>query len=117
VDSVEGVTPSVAEPEPITAFFARYTGYLTAGDLDGLANIYNYPVWPLPLRDVSPSLSLSRSHTSRPAERDPRLSRMTAASVDRRRWARLLSDRHLAAVRSVVFSIGCSPQVSGSRGT
>jgi hypothetical protein len=36
------MTPPVAEPEPITAFFARYTGYLTTGDLDGLANIYNY---------------------------------------------------------------------------
>lgn len=43
VNSVEGMTPSVAEPEPITAFFARYTGYLTVGDLDGLASIYNYP--------------------------------------------------------------------------
>jgi hypothetical protein len=43
VNSVEGMTPSVAEPEPITAFFARYTGYLPVGDLDGLASIYNYP--------------------------------------------------------------------------
>jgi hypothetical protein len=43
MNSVETMTPSVAQPEPITAFFARYTGYLTAGDLDGLASIYNYP--------------------------------------------------------------------------
>jgi hypothetical protein len=43
MNSVEGMTSSVAKPEPITAFFACYTGYLTAGDLDGLASIYNYP--------------------------------------------------------------------------
>jgi ketosteroid isomerase-like protein len=35
-------TPSSAA-EAIEAFFARYTGYLAAGDLDGLAGIYNYP--------------------------------------------------------------------------
>jgi hypothetical protein len=29
--------------ESIEEFFARYTSYLTAGDLDGLAAIYNYP--------------------------------------------------------------------------
>jgi hypothetical protein len=29
--------------ESINDFFARYTGYLTDGDLDGLAAIYNYP--------------------------------------------------------------------------
>src|SRR5262245_18664364 len=29
--------------ESIEDFFARYTRYLTAGDLDGLADIYNYP--------------------------------------------------------------------------
>jgi hypothetical protein len=29
--------------EPIADFFARYTGYLTDGDLDGLAGIYHYP--------------------------------------------------------------------------
>jgi hypothetical protein len=29
--------------ESIEEFFARYTGYLTDGDIDGLANIYNYP--------------------------------------------------------------------------
>lgn len=29
--------------ETIEEFFARYTGYLTAGDLDGLADIYSYP--------------------------------------------------------------------------
>ena len=30
-------------PETIDDFFARYTGYLTAGDLDGLAAVYHYP--------------------------------------------------------------------------
>ena len=40
---------SVDRMQPITAtesiedFFARYTGYLTAGDLEGLAAIYHYP--------------------------------------------------------------------------
>ena len=29
--------------ESIAEFFARYTGYLTDGDLDGLADIYAYP--------------------------------------------------------------------------
>ena len=29
--------------ESVEDFFARYTGYLTAGDLDGLARIYHYP--------------------------------------------------------------------------
>ncbi len=29
--------------ESIEDFFARYTGYLTDGDIDGLAEIYNYP--------------------------------------------------------------------------
>jgi hypothetical protein len=29
--------------ESIEDFFARYTGYLTEGNLDGLAAIYNYP--------------------------------------------------------------------------
>jgi hypothetical protein len=29
--------------EPIEDFFARYTGYLTAGDIDGLAASYHYP--------------------------------------------------------------------------
>ena len=29
--------------ELIEDFFARYTRYLTEGDLNGLANIYNYP--------------------------------------------------------------------------
>ncbi|HYI32382.1 MAG TPA: hypothetical protein VEX88_02870, partial [Glaciibacter sp.] len=29
--------------ESIQDFFARYTGYLTAGDIEGLATIYNYP--------------------------------------------------------------------------
>src|SRR3990170_8383880 len=29
--------------ESIEEFFARYTGYLTAGDIEGLVSIYNYP--------------------------------------------------------------------------
>ncbi len=29
--------------ESIEDFFARYTGYLTAGDIEGLAAIYHYP--------------------------------------------------------------------------
>ena len=29
--------------ESIEDFFARYTGYLTDGDIEGLADIYNYP--------------------------------------------------------------------------
>jgi hypothetical protein len=29
--------------EPIEDFFARYTGYLTDGDIEGLAGSYNYP--------------------------------------------------------------------------
>lgn len=29
--------------ESIEDFFARYTGYLTAGDIEGLVSIYNYP--------------------------------------------------------------------------
>src|SRR5688572_18916718 len=29
--------------ESIEDFFVRYTGYLTEGDIEGLANIYNYP--------------------------------------------------------------------------
>lgn len=32
-----------SETETIDRFFARYTGYLTSGDLDNLAEIYNYP--------------------------------------------------------------------------
>jgi hypothetical protein len=40
VDSMESVTTAT---ESIDAFFARYTGYLTAGNIDGLAEICNYP--------------------------------------------------------------------------
>jgi hypothetical protein len=39
VDRMQPVRPT----ESIEDFFARYTGYLTAGDLDGLAAIYHYP--------------------------------------------------------------------------
>lgn len=35
--------PIAEAAESIEDFFARYTGYLSEGDLDGLADIYNYP--------------------------------------------------------------------------
>ena len=35
--------PVTSATESIENFFARYTGYLTAGDIEGLAAIYNYP--------------------------------------------------------------------------
>jgi hypothetical protein len=36
--------PQIAEAaESIQEFFARYTRYLTDGDIEGLAGIYNYP--------------------------------------------------------------------------
>jgi hypothetical protein len=35
--------PVTAATESIEDFFARYTGYLTAGDIEGLAAAYNYP--------------------------------------------------------------------------
>jgi hypothetical protein len=35
--------PIAEAKESIHDFFARYTRYLTEGDFDGLANIYNYP--------------------------------------------------------------------------
>ncbi|RRQ29717.1 hypothetical protein DK926_02320 [Rhodococcus sp. Eu-32] len=34
---------SIDEQETIENFFARYTGYLSDGDIDGLVDIYNYP--------------------------------------------------------------------------
>lgn len=34
---------TVERMETIDAFFARYTGYLSDGDIDGLADIYHYP--------------------------------------------------------------------------
>jgi hypothetical protein len=37
---MESVTPAT---ESIADFFARYTGYLTAGDIEDLAGVYNYP--------------------------------------------------------------------------
>ena len=40
VDCMQTVTTAT---ESIEDFFARYTGYLTAGDIEGLAAIYNYP--------------------------------------------------------------------------
>jgi hypothetical protein len=33
--------PVKTPAESIEEFFARYTGYLTAGDIEGLAAIYN----------------------------------------------------------------------------
>jgi hypothetical protein len=41
--SVDHVQPVTTATESIEDFFARYTGYLTVGNIDGLAAIYNYP--------------------------------------------------------------------------
>ena len=41
--SVDGMETTTPPGESIADFFARYTGYLTDGDLDGLADIYSYP--------------------------------------------------------------------------
>jgi hypothetical protein len=43
VSSVDGMATTTPTHESIPDFFARYTGYLTDGDLDGLADIYHYP--------------------------------------------------------------------------
>lgn len=40
VDRMESATTTT---ESIEDFFARYAGYLTAGDIEGLAAVYNYP--------------------------------------------------------------------------
>ena len=36
-------SPGARDLEPVEDFFARYTGYLSAGDIEGLADIYHYP--------------------------------------------------------------------------
>jgi hypothetical protein len=41
--SVDGMQTVPTATESIEDFFARYTGYLTAGDIEGLAAAYNYP--------------------------------------------------------------------------
>ncbi len=41
--NVDRMEPVTSATESIENFFARYTGYLTAGDIEGLAAIYNYP--------------------------------------------------------------------------
>jgi hypothetical protein len=41
--SVEIMQTVPTATESIEDFFARYTGYLTAGDIEGLAAAYNYP--------------------------------------------------------------------------
>jgi hypothetical protein len=38
---MDATTPPALEP--IEAFFARYTGYLTAGDVEALVAVYHYP--------------------------------------------------------------------------
>jgi hypothetical protein len=43
MDTTDTAAPPTSEPEPIEAFFARYAGYLTTGDIEGLAGSYNYP--------------------------------------------------------------------------
>ena len=55
--------------ESIEDFFARYTGYLTAGDIEGLAAIYNYPSLAVTAWDASPSPTLSSPATSSPKAR------------------------------------------------
>jgi hypothetical protein len=41
--SVESMQTVTTATESIEDFFARYTAYLTAGNIDGLAAVYNYP--------------------------------------------------------------------------
>ena len=41
--SVDHMEPLPTTTESIEDFFARYTGYLTFGNIEGLAAIYNYP--------------------------------------------------------------------------
>jgi hypothetical protein len=41
--SVDHVQTVITATESIEDFFARYTGYLTGGDIDGLAATHNYP--------------------------------------------------------------------------
>jgi hypothetical protein len=41
--NVDAMQAASTPTESIDDFFARYTGYLTAGDIEGLAGIYNYP--------------------------------------------------------------------------
>jgi hypothetical protein len=41
--SVDHIEPVPTATESIEDFFARYTGYLTAGGVEALAAIYNYP--------------------------------------------------------------------------
>ena len=43
IRSVNSMESTTNANESIEDFFARYTGYLTDGDLDGLADIYHYP--------------------------------------------------------------------------
>lgn len=37
------MTHIIEVTESITDFFTRYTSYLSSGEIDALANIYNYP--------------------------------------------------------------------------
>lgn len=41
--NVDRMEPVATATESIEDFFARYTDYLTAGDIDGLTAIFNYP--------------------------------------------------------------------------
>ena len=41
--SVDHMEPVPSATESIEDFFARYTGHLTAGDIEALAAVYNYP--------------------------------------------------------------------------
>ena len=50
--SVDGMETTTQPDESIEDFFARYTGYLSDGDLDGLAGIYHYPALAVSARGI-----------------------------------------------------------------
>ena len=66
VDRMQTVTTAA---ESIEDFFARYTGYLTAGDIEGLAAAYNYPSLAVTAMGASPSPTRSSRATSSPRAR------------------------------------------------
>jgi hypothetical protein len=67
VGSMQTVT---AATESIDDFFARYTGYLTDGNIEGLAAVYNYPSLAVTAMGcASPSPTLSSPATSSPKVR------------------------------------------------
>ena len=46
--------------EPVEDFFARYTGYLSSGDIEGLASIYHYPA--LAVTALTPAVPARQVH-------------------------------------------------------